>query len=97
MSKNKYFETREEVLEFLNEYDFKWYVPRLEERKCDAYYVEYNDTKITYCSMLQTERDSIHQSFCFYDNKKAFNMDLETPEEGEERYQRFLEYIELCK
>ena len=88
------FENREEAVNFLAQYNFKYYVPRLEEDKADYYYIEItNNEKVYYCSTVQLSGGCIYKEWPFYDCHKAYNFPLE--DVGEARYKEHLEMQKL--
>lgn len=96
------FNTREEVIGFLKEYNFKYYIPRLEEimdacpSNLKMYYIEITDTnKVNYCSVSKKENNAYSvNEVPFYVCNRAY--DFPNEEEGEEHYKYFLEYKKLC-
>lgn len=99
MNKIYKFKNREEIIEFLNGYGFKYYVPRLEEKmnktptKNKYYTVEVSQSnKIIFCSVEKDGecRNGYTDDFIpFYDCNRAY--DFYTKEAGEENYKEWLE------
>ncbi|EQK40020.1 hypothetical protein C672_3522 [[Clostridium] bifermentans ATCC 638] len=96
--KNIKFKTREEVINFLEVYNFQYYIPRLEE-KMDAvptslksYQIEISDeNKVSYCCIDYIENDMLIKSYMFYDSDRI-DIYYPTPKEGEENYKEYLAY-----
>ena len=88
------FENREEAMEFLAKYNFKRYVPRLEENRADYYYIETtNNNKVYYCSTVQLSGGCIYKEIPFYICNKAYDFPL--ADMGEVCYKERLEMQKL--
>lgn len=93
MKKEYYFKKREDVLNFLEKYDFKYYIPRLDQEtspKRSKYYIVVNDDKLLYGSVVSyftKEMKDVYMHHTFYDkNQEYFGYFLD--KEVGERYYR---------
>lgn len=86
--KKHVFKNRNEVVEFLEGYNFKYYIPRLSEYGSvnkREYYIEITENnKINYCSIRRIENDYITHEHPFYDCNHANNFKM--ADIGEEIY-----------
>lgn len=77
MKKNNCFKTRESCKEFLDKFNFKYFIPYLEDfRHYNIYRVELNEdlTKVVYCCLEAIFVPSY--SHCFYDCEREYNFEL---------------------
>ena len=84
MKKTNYFKTRKSCKEFLDKFNFKYFIPHLEDfRHYNIYRVELNEdlTKVDYCCLEAIYDNMIYNSHSFYDCDRAYNFQL--AEDGE--------------
>lgn len=84
MKKLNYFETREECKKFLDQFNFKYFIPYLEDFiDYNRYHVQLNDdmTNVIYCNMESIYDGLIHNQYVFYDCNRVY--DFQLAEDGE--------------
>ena len=95
MKKLNYFYNREDCVEFLKQFNFKYFVPYVHKNELEKgtkrYHVELNKefNKIVWCSVEFIEGNLKYNDVPFYDNKHAY--DFETIEQGERKVKEYRE------
>lgn len=73
MKKINYFDNEKECEDFLNQFNFKYYIDELINEN-ERYYIELNDdmNSIRYCAVEKIINGMIYYQKCFYDSEEEY-------------------------